>query len=314
MDNLFIGLGDSGFIVAKEICSRIANSEFIAVDAWSPRGEKSIYNINRGKNYEYFLDRRELVEAHKWLRLVPHHKMRSHVYELSRAEIRLVYEINQKSTGWIQCILPEINKNASIHIIVPMYDNVALATAKLMAWDIKDELKTRNISARIIAHLILPDTQFFPISSKREIQYYYCMAKAFVEELKYICYLCNYKKAIRASEFIMESRFDNENKTLPFDFVAAHGSLQPLEIDNNNRVSVHDDKTISTIAESIINKQTLSCKDLNFSKKFDTENQLFSVDGYATKVYLEYQSNMNIQKMNMLHLDYNWDMLFKIQD
>lgn len=309
MDNLFIGLGDSGFIVAKEICSRIANSEFIAVDAWSPRGESGIYNINRGKNYEYFLDRRELVEAHKWLRLVPHHQMRSHVYELSRAEIRLVYEINQKSTGWIKHILPEINQNSSVHIIVPMYDNVALATAKLMAWDIKNELKTRNISARIIAHLILPDTQFFPISSKSEIQYYYCMATAFVKELKYICDLCNYKKEISASEFIITNRFDSNNKMLPFDFVATHGNLQPLE--NNIRVSVHDVKTISAIVDSIINTKLLNCKDIDFSKKFDNENQLFAADGRATKAYSEYQNTLKPSILNMLHLDYNWDMIFK---
>lgn len=73
MDKIYIGMGDIGYILASKISNKIPDSQYLAFDLWSPRSEKGLFNINRTLKLENYLDRRDLVDANKWMRLVNHH-------------------------------------------------------------------------------------------------------------------------------------------------------------------------------------------------------------------------------------------------
>lgn len=103
--------------------------------------------------------------------------MRSYSCELSRAEIRIVLEIENKlktNDSYIDVLrgfLFRLESNNAIHVIIPMYDNVALTLAMLIAWDIKKIANELKLDLEIKADLILPDTLFFSVTSKVEMAY-----------------------------------------------------------------------------------------------------------------------------------------------
>lgn len=78
-----------------------------------------------------------MVDAKNWLRIVEHHQMRSSVAELSRAEIRLIYEIETRSQNFENNVLKHILEKTAgadtIELIVPMFDNIASAPAILIS-------------------------------------------------------------------------------------------------------------------------------------------------------------------------------------
>lgn len=319
MDKTYIGVGDIGYILASQISNRIPNSQYLAFDLWSPRSEKGLFNINRTLKFDYYLDRRDLVDANQWMRLVNYHQMRSCSCELSRAEIRLVLEVESKlktNGSYIDVLkdcLSRLENNDTIHIIIPMYDNVALTLAMLIAWDIKkiaDELK---LVLEIKADLILPDTLFFPVTSKVEITYYYSIATAFVKELELINDLCNQQPSVNEmGNFSIGTYFNVKNRSLPFDNIATHGVSEAINFkEKQTQLSVYQEN-IKKITDSILtNIKYISCKNPFFKEEFEGKNPMFFTFGYATQAYFAYQEKFDYRSMNELHLDYRWNTFFK---
>lgn len=318
MDKIYIGMGDIGYILASQISNKIPNSQYLAFDLWSPRSEKGLFNINRTLKLENYLDRRDLVDANKWMRLVNHHQMRSYSCELSRAEIRLVLEIENKlktNCSYIDVLrgfLFRLESNNAIHVIILMYDNVALTLAMLIAWDIKKIANELKLDLEIKADLILPDTLFFPVTSKVEMAYYYSMATAFVKELELINDLCNQSSMNEMPNFSVGRYFNTKNKHLPFDSIATYGVSEAINFKDKQAQLTGYQENIKKITDSILtNEKYISCKNSFFKEEFERENPMFSEFGHASQAYYEYQEKFDSRLMNELHLDYRWNRFFK---
>lgn len=316
MKKYYIGLGDSGYLLSKKISEVNKESQYKALDVWSSRRDENLINLNRSKKFDYYLANQDFVDAHKWLKVIPYHNMRSHPYELSRAEIRLIYEIELKyfresHNRWLKTPMEQLDNDSEIHIIIPMHDNIATSLGILIAWDIKRNLQMNQLNTRIIADLILPDSLLFPVHSKVEMDYYYSISTAFVKELILLIDIYNGNIEHKKINISFGERFDEPNRILPYDVVSTHGTVEMAALEEGcpNRTSYHD--MLNSLTESILNnRNTFCCSNVDFEREFLEPNRLFNTNGHAYKSYIEYQKSLNPLINNMLHLDFRWDKLF----